>query len=115
MKRRNPPFVHEYETQHGTTTYYLRRPGYPKVRLRIPEGALPWSPRFMEVYDAAMAEAPAKPELGAGRRVPGTVNAALVSYYQSNAFTKGLAKSTQGNRRAILENFATITARSAPP
>jgi len=47
--------------------------------------------------------------------VPGTVNAALVSYYQSNAFTKGLAKSTQGNRRAILENFATITARSAPP
>ncbi|WP_156944939.1 hypothetical protein [Bradyrhizobium sp. Ec3.3] len=52
-----------------------------------------------------MAEVPAKPELGAGRTIPGTVNAALVSYYQSTAFTKGLAKSTQSNRRAILENF----------
>jgi len=39
------------------------------------------------------------------RTVPGTVNAALVSYYQSSAFTKGLGESTQQNRRAILERF----------
>src|SRR5262249_54720872 len=32
-------------------------------------------------------------------------NAAIVSYYQSTAFTGGLAKSTQGSRRAILEKF----------
>ncbi|MFY9958947.1 tyrosine-type recombinase/integrase [Bradyrhizobium sp.] len=37
--------------------------------------------------------------------MPGTVNAALVSYYQSSAFTKGLGESTQQNRRAILERF----------
>jgi hypothetical protein len=105
LKRCNPPFVHKYENQHGTIVYYLRKPGRGKVRLRIHEGCLPWSPSFMAIYDAAMAEAPASPELGSGRTVPGTVNAALVSYYQSTAFTQGPAKSTQGNRRAILENF----------
>jgi intergrase/recombinase len=36
--------------------------------------------------------------------VAGTVNAALISYYQSTAFA-ALAKSTRGNRRAILERF----------
>lgn len=33
------------------------------------------------------------------------MNAALVGYYQSTALTAGLAKSTQKNRRAILEGF----------
>jgi hypothetical protein len=104
MKRRNPPFVHVYESRHGTTVYYLRKPGHPKVRLRIPDGVLPWSPSFMAIYETAMAEAPAKAQLGAGRTIPGTVNAAIVSYYGSTAFA-ALAKSTQGNRRAILESF----------
>ena len=49
MKRRNPPHVHEYQNQHGTTVYYLRASGRPKVRLRIPDGVLPWSPTFMAV------------------------------------------------------------------
>jgi hypothetical protein len=31
MKRRNPPHVHEYQNQHGTTVYYLRKPGQPKI------------------------------------------------------------------------------------
>ena len=62
MKRsKNPPHVHEYENQHGNIVYYLRRPGYKKVRLRIPDDALPWSPRFMAIYDAAIAEMPAVP------------------------------------------------------
>lgn len=43
--------------------------------------------------------------IGASKTVPGTVNAALVSYYQSTNFTDQLAKSTQRNRRAILEQF----------
>lgn len=59
----------------------------------------------MEVYDAAMSAAPAPVSIGAGRTVPGTLNAALVSYYQSVAFTKGLATSTQKNRRSLLEGF----------
>jgi site-specific recombinase XerD len=59
----------------------------------------------MAVYEAALAEVPAAPTIGASRTLPGTVNAALVSYYQSQAFTESLAKSTQQNRRAILETF----------
>ena len=44
------------------------------------------------------------PQLGASRTKAGTVNAAIVSYYQSSAFT-GLAGSSQRMRRAILERF----------
>lgn len=96
--------MHEYQTRHGKTAYYLRRPGCRKVRLRIPDGALPWSPSFMALYETAMTEAPSAPAIGASRTVPGTVNAALVSYYQSTPFTD-LARSTQAMRRAILERF----------
>ena len=46
-----------------------------------------------------------KIEIGAKRTVAGTVNAAVVVYYQSTAFTKGLAESSQKGRRAILERF----------
>ena len=105
MKRsRNPPFVHEYKTQHGTIAYYLRKPGYPKVRLRIPDGCLPWSPSFMAIYEAAMTEMPAKPAIGASRTVPGTVNAAMIGYFQSS-FGNGVAESTKKAFRAILETF----------
>ena len=60
----------------------------------------------MEVYDAAMSSAPDAPSIGANRTVAGTVNAALVSYYQATAFTS-LEKSTQQTRRAELERFRT--------
>jgi integrase len=104
-RRRNPPHVHEYDNQYETKVYYLRLPGRKKVRLRIPGGVLPWSPTFMAIYEEALAEMPSLPGIGASRTVPGTVNAALVGYYSSPAFTKGLATSTQQNRRAILEHF----------
>ncbi|MEY9184648.1 tyrosine-type recombinase/integrase [Bradyrhizobium sp. USDA 313] len=104
MKRKNPPHVHEFTSRHGKVVFYYRRPGQKKVRLKIDEGVLPWSPAFMEAYEQAKVSG-ARLALGAGRTAPGTVNAALVSYYQSVAFTKGLAATTQKNRRAILENF----------
>ncbi len=104
-RRRNPPHLHEYTNRHGVRVYYLRRPGHKKIRLKIPDGALPWSPRFMEVYDAAMSGTPDAPSIGASRTIPGTVNAALVSYYQSPAFTEALAESSRTSRRAILERF----------
>jgi integrase len=100
MKRRNPPMVHEFVNRHGKARFYLRRRGFPKVRLP----GLPWSPEFMAAYEGALAGLPTKIELGASRTVAGTVNAALVSYYQSSAF-KNLAESTQQMRRAILERF----------
>ena len=103
MKRRNPDLVHEYVNRHGKTVYYLRRPGQKKVRLRIEAGVLPWSPSFMAVYEAALSNE--APIVRTGHLVPGTVNAAVMSYFQSPAFCKGLAKSTRQNRRAILERF----------
>ena len=100
MKHKSPPFVHGYVDQHGTPKFYFRRAGQPKVRLP----GLPWSPEFMAAYEIAKAGGGPRPEIGASRTVPGTVNAALVSYYQASAFT-ALAKSTRSNRRAILEQF----------
>lgn len=98
-----PKYVHGYTNRHGKTVFYYRRPGHKKVRLKIGAGVLPWSPTFMDAYEQAQGQA--RSALGASRTVPGTVNAGLVSYYQSTAFTKELAGSTQKNRRAILENF----------
>lgn len=101
MKRRNPPHVHGYIDQHGKAKFYFRRAGQPKVRLP----GLPWSPEFMEAYEAAKGGQSTAIEIGASRTVPGTVNAAIVGYYQSSSFKDGLAKSTQTSRRAILERF----------
>jgi site-specific recombinase XerD len=101
VKRKNPPHVHGYIDQHGKAKFYFRRAGRPKVRLP----GLPWSPEFMEAYEAAKGGQSAAIEIGASRTIPGTVNAAVVSYYQSSAFKDGLAESTQTSRRAILERF----------
>lgn len=103
MKRKSPKHVHGYETQHGKRVWYYRPPCGKKVRILVGDDILPWSPSFMSALEAARAQG--KPaELGAARTVLGTVNASIVSYYQSSAF-KALAKSTQDNRRAILERF----------
>jgi integrase len=107
VKRKNPQFVHGYTTRHDKVVYYLRLPGQKKIRLSIPEGALPWSPEFMAVRAAALnADREwTKPDVGTKRTVVGTVNAAIISYLQSPLFKDGLAESTQNNRRAILEQF----------
>lgn len=100
MKRKNPRYTHEFVDHDGKSRFYLRVPG----RRRTPLPGLPWSPEFMEARERALNEQWAPEPIGANRTVPGTVNAGLVSYYQSTAFTE-LAKSTQQNRRAILERF----------
>ena len=43
--------------------------------------------------------------VGAKRTKPGSLDAALVSYYASREFNKGLGKGTQAMRRAILERW----------
>jgi integrase len=101
MKRKYPKYTHGYIDQHGKPRFYLRRPGHKK----IPLPGLPWSPEFMAAREAALRGEWTKPEIGAKRTKPGTVNAALVSYYQSPAFKDGLEQSSQKNRRAILEKF----------
>ncbi len=96
-----PKFTHGYIDQHGRHRFYLRRAGHKK----IPLPGLPWSPEFMAAREAALKGEWSKPEIGANRTVAGTVNAAIVSYYQTSAFTNGLAEATQKTRRAILERF----------
>jgi integrase len=100
-KRKNPKYTHGFVDHDGKPRFYLRAPG----RKRVPLPGLPWSPEFMEAHEKALKGGWTVPELGASRTRPGTVNAAIVSYYQSSAFRDGLAESSQKMRRAILERF----------
>ena len=101
MKRKNPKYTHEFaDVETGKVRYYLRMPG----RKRVPLPGLPWSPEFMAAREAAMKGDWVTPEIGASRTKPGTLNAAIVSYYQSTSFT-ALAAGTRQMRRAILERF----------
>ena len=59
----------------------------------------------MEARELALQGDGGKIDIGASRTVAGTVNAALVSYYQSPTFGNGIAASTKQTRRAILEAF----------
>ena len=111
MKRKNPKYTHEFTDHDGKPRYYLRAPG----RKQVPLPGLPWSPEFMEARERALNEEWVAPPLGASRTKAGTVNAAIVSYYQSSAFTDGLAKSSQDMRRNILERFRRLTAINALP
>jgi hypothetical protein len=88
VKRKNPKYVHAFVDHDGRPRFYLRAPG----RKRVPLPGLPWSPAFMSAYEKALKDDWSAPvEIGASRTRAGTVNAALVSYYQSTAFG-GLAK-----------------------
>ena len=91
MKRKYPKYTHGYVDQHGRPRFYLRRARQKK----IPLPGLPWSPEFMAAREAALKADWSKPEIGAKRTVAGTVNAAIVSYYQSSAFNDSLAESSR--------------------
>ena len=65
-----PPYVQAFVDRYGKARFYLRRRGYQRVALP----GLPWSPRFMAEYEAAMGE-PSRIEVGESRTKPGTVNA----------------------------------------
>jgi integrase len=98
MKRRHPKYTHAFICRHCHARFYFRRAGYKTV----PLPGLPWSPTFMAAYEDAMRSGKA---LSQSRTMPGSVNAALIAYYQDASFKDALAKVTQQNRRAILENF----------
>src|SRR5262249_32298522 len=73
---------------------------------RIPLPGLPGSEEFMRAYQAALSQA-APLEVGASRTAPGTIDALIVDYLESDAFTKALAPETQRMRRNILDRFRT--------
>jgi hypothetical protein len=82
----------------GAVFHYFRRRGYPRIRLP----GSPGSREFMEAYQRAL-DGPQMP-IGAARTKAGTINAAIVGYYQSRSFGD-LALRTQADRRSILERF----------
>ena len=60
----------------------------------------------MEAYRVALKECGATPStMGESRTQVGTLNAAIVAYYESPDFKVELAASTQDMRRAILEKW----------
>jgi hypothetical protein len=91
----------------GRTYAFFRRRGYSSVRLP----GLIGSPEFMAAYHAALrGEQPAAAvaEMTA-RTGPGTINAAVALYLDSNAFMQ-FGKSTRALRRSILKKFCELPA-----
>jgi hypothetical protein len=102
MTRIKLDYVHEYRDRHGKLRRYFRRPGFKRIALR----GVPGSDEFMVAYQQALDLAP-RAEIGAGRTQPGTIDALIVDYLKSDAFTKALAPETQRMRRNILDRFRT--------
>jgi len=83
----------------GRAYYYLRRRGFPRVRL----SGLPWSPSFMAAYESALAGP--RSAIGAGRIKPGSVAAVVAEYLDSQQFFGSKSAGTRRMRRGILERF----------
>src|SRR6516162_3030359 len=95
-----PKYVHAYvDKRDGHAYHYLRRRGFPLVRLP----GLPWSPSFMAAYEAAMSGA--RTAIGAGRVKPGSVAAVIAEYLDSQTFFTSKSAGTRRMRRGILERF----------
>jgi integrase len=91
-----------YRRRNERVRYYFRRRGFKA----IPLPGLPGSEAFMEAYQMALAAIPDtdRPEIGARRTELGTINALVVSYYNSGDWTN-LADDTRSSRRRIIEKF----------
>ena len=74
-------YIHEYRDRHGRLRRYARLPGRKKVVLP----GVPGSPEFMAAYEAALAGDAPPQAIGSARTKPGTVNAAVASYFGSVA------------------------------
>ena len=85
-------------TWRGRRYCYFRRPGHKSIRLPPP------NPCFHAAYQAALAATDTL-EIGADRTKPGSVNAAVVSYYASKSTFQTLAPATQMLRRVYLEKL----------
>ena len=95
-----PKYTQAFVDRHGNARFYFRKAGSKQV----PLPGLPWSPQFMAAYEAALEGPAPRVEIGASRTKPGTINALVVSYFNSMAF-QSLAPETRRTRRNILERF----------
>jgi integrase len=98
MPRKDFPFVQRFIDRHGRLRFYFRKPGHKRVALPGPYGG----PEFLAAYQAASEGAPL--ELGAAKSIPGTMNALVVSFYNSPGFIS-LRPSTERVYRNIIERF----------
>jgi integrase len=95
-----PKYVQAWvDARDGRAYYYLRRRGFPRVRLP----GLPWSPSFMAAYEAALTGP--RTTIGAGRIKPGSVAAVVAEYFDSQQFFASKSAGTRRMRRGILERF----------
>jgi integrase len=92
-------FVQAWVDGEGRAHHYFRRAGFARVRLP----GLPGSAEFMAAYQAALESAPEP--IGASRSKPGSVSAAIASYYASPSFRRALKPASQQVRRFVLEAF----------
>jgi integrase len=101
MTRIKLKHVEQFKDRHGKARYYYRRAGK-----RIPLPGLPGSDEFMTAYQAALhgADIP-RTEIGAARTIPGSVNAAIASYYKHCKTFLDNRAITQQTDRNILEAF----------
>ena len=94
VKLRLPKYVNAFNAR-GRRYYYFRRPGAEAIRL-----PMLGTPEFEAAYQAALHGE----EIGSSRTIPGTVNAAVVSYYKSLAFRE-LAQGSRYMFRSYLERL----------
>jgi integrase len=102
MTRIRLDYIHEFCDRHGKVRRYVRLPG----RKQVPLKGAPGTGEFMAAYAAALATEAPRVEIGAARTIAGTVNAAVISYFNSATF-QALAFDTQRTRRNILERWRT--------
>lgn len=96
------PFVSSFTDRHGKQRFRYRRSGHKAVYLH----GVPGSPEFAAAYEAATSGQTTKPQIGASRTVPGTINALAVAIYGSAEWVQ-LSKSTQATYRGIIERLRT--------
>lgn len=88
------PYVIKDTDRHGNVRYYLRQPGYSKVRLKGEPGSV----EFAESYSAALLSAKPKATLGG----PGSLRALCIEYYKTDAY-RLLDQRTRHVRRLVLD------------
>jgi integrase len=96
-------YVHSYLDRHGRARHYFRRGGEKQIALP----GLVGSEEFMTAYRTALmgsSAAASRPEIGASRTLPGTVNALCVSYYRCDAWLS-LDEETRKTRHRTIEKF----------
>lgn len=98
MPGRLPRYCVEDVDRHGNVRVYLRRKGWPKVRLR----GVPWTEPFMEAYRVALEGTPEVKPRDRHATLPDTWKW-LCQQYVASARFKGLDTVTQRRRRSLLE------------